>query len=125
MQRIRRMTKAFDTHWRVPGTSWRFGLDPVLGLIPAIGGLVTLGASVYGLVLARRVGAPWSVLTAMTGNVALDFFVGEIPLVGDVFDFAFKAHVRNLRLLENWMSRDLPSGAAAPTTTTAAAATGR
>jgi hypothetical protein len=105
LQRIRRLTRWFDTRWTIPGTRWRFGLDPLLGLVPVVGDLATLAASAFALVEARRIGAPWPLMLTMIGNVALDFLIGEIPIVGDVFDFAFKAHVRNLRLLERWMAR--------------------
>jgi len=105
LQRIRRLTRWLDTRWTIPGTRWRFGLDPLLGLVPGIGDVITLGVSIYLLREARRLGAAWPLMMAMIGNVALDFVIGEIPIVGDIFDFAFKAHVRNLRLLENWLSR--------------------
>lgn len=105
MQRIRRMSRLLDTRWKIPGTQWRFGLDPLIGLIPGVGALVTLGASIYLLTQARTVGAPWPVMLGMMGNVAVDFVAGEIPVAGDIFDFAFKAHIRNLHMLERWMAR--------------------
>jgi hypothetical protein len=105
LQRIRRLTRWLDTRWTIPGTSWRFGLDPLLGLIPGVGGVVTLGVSVYLLTESKRQGVPWPIMAMMVVNVALDFVLGEIPILGDIFDFAFKAHVRNLNLLERWLTR--------------------
>lgn len=105
LQRIRRLTRWLDTRWTIPGTRWRFGLDPLLGLIPGIGDVITLGIAIVPLREARRIGAPPSLMVKMIGNIALDFLVGEIPVLGDICDFAFKAHVRNLRLLERWLSR--------------------
>jgi hypothetical protein len=116
MQRIRRLSKVLDTRWRIPGTPWRFGIDPLIGLVPAVGGVITLGASIYLLAQARKVGAPWPLMSGMIGNVAVDFLVGEVPIVGDIFDFAFKAHIRNLRMLEKWVARtDSPSANIAAT----------
>ena len=117
LQRLQRLTRLLDTRWAIPGTRWRFGLDPLLGLIPGLGDVVTLAVSIYMLAQARKIGAPGPLMAAMIGNVALDFLIGEIPVVGDVFDFAFKAHVRNMSLLEKWLSRASSStaaGAAAP-----------
>ena len=112
-RRIRALTRLLDTRWRIPGTKWRFGLDPLVGLIPGLGDVLTLCVSIWMLVEARRIGAPWAIMLGMIGNIALDFLVGEIPVVGDVFDFAFKAHVRNLALLEKWHAR---AATAAPAT---------
>ncbi len=109
VRRIRGLTRLLDTRWTFPGTRWRFGLDPLLGLIPVAGGVITLGMSIWLLVEARRIGVPRRLMLSMVGNIALDFLVGEIPLAGDVFDFAFKAHVRNLNMLEKWLARNADS----------------
>lgn len=101
---MRRLTRWLDTRWTIPGTRWRFGLDPLLGLVPVVGDVVSCGFSAWSLVEARRAGAPWPLMLSMAGNIILDFVVGAIPLLGDVFDFAFKAHVRNLRMLEKWLA---------------------
>jgi hypothetical protein len=75
-----------------------------------VGGLVTLAMSIWLLAEAQRIGAPAGLMLRMIGNVALDFLIGEIPIVGDIFDFAFKAHVRNLGLLEKWLARETGRG---------------
>jgi reactive intermediate/imine deaminase len=105
LRRIRAVTRLLDTRWTIPGTRWRFGLDPLLGLVPVVGGVVTLCVSIWLLIESRRIGAPRRLMLAMVGNVALDFLVGEVPIVGDIFDFMFKAHVRNLKMLEKWLTR--------------------
>jgi reactive intermediate/imine deaminase len=107
IRRIRGLSRLLDTHWTLPGTRWRFGLDPLLGLVPVVGDVVTLGISVWLLIEARRIGAPGRLMARMTVNVVLDFLLGEIPVLGDVFDFVFKAHIRNLTMLENWMARSI------------------
>ena len=97
------LTQLLDQAFRVPGTRWRFGLDPIIGLIPGFGDALTALVGLYGLLVARRLGAPASIQLRMLWNLAVDTIVGAIPLVGDLFDFAFKAHVRNRVLLERWL----------------------
>ena len=92
----------FDQAFRVPGTSWRFGLDAIIGLIPGAGDLVGSLVGLYGIIVARQLGAPASIQIRMLSNLGVDALVGAIPLLGDLFDFAFKAHVRNRVLLERW-----------------------
>jgi hypothetical protein len=89
-----------DDAYQIPGTQYRVGLDGLLGLIPGIGDLATL--VIGGLVLqeARRLGVSRWTQARMLANYALDFSVGLIPLAGDVFDVAFKAHRKNVRLLQ-------------------------
>jgi hypothetical protein len=98
-RQLARISYWMDERFRIPGTSLRVGLDGLLGLIPGVGdaasGLIALGV----LAQARRLGAPRRLLVRMLGNVLLDTAVGSIPLVGDLFDFAFKANRRNLDLL--------------------------
>ena len=96
----RTITRLLDSAARVPGTSLRFGLDPVLGIIPGLGDVAGAALSGYVVLLASRMGAPASVLVRMLGNVALDTAVGTVPLLGDLFDAGFKSNTRNLALLE-------------------------
>jgi Domain of unknown function (DUF4112) len=103
--RLRDLARVLDEAIRIPGTNIRIGLDALLGLLPGGG---DLAAGVFsGLIIlqAARVGAPASVLGRMLGNVVLDVIVGSIPLLGDVFDVAWKANSRNVRLLEAWLDR--------------------
>jgi len=88
----------------VPGTSWRFGLDPIIGLVPGAGDLISGVIGTYGVIIARQLGAPLSVQARMMLNLLIDTVIGAIPLLGDLFDFAFKAHLRNRELLESWLA---------------------
>ena len=97
------LTQLLDQAFRVPGTRWRFGLDPIIGLIPGFGDALTALVGLYGLLVARRLGAPASIQLRMLWNLAIDTMIGAIPLIGDLFDFAFKAHVKNRVLLERWL----------------------
>ena len=97
--RLDRLARLMDSAFRLPGTNWRFGLDGVLGLIPGIGdgcgGLVSL----YLVSRAWRLKIPFITIVRMLFNTALEFVIGSIPLLGDVFDFWFKANLRNINLL--------------------------
>ncbi len=88
-----------DGLFRVPGTSWRFGLDSLIGLVPNVGDTVTTFASFYILIAGVRYGVPKITLLRMAFNIGLDYFVGVIPVVGDAFDFFWKANKQNMELI--------------------------
>ena len=89
-----------DSALSVPGTSFRFGLDPILGLVPGLGDLVSPLFTLGLLWQARDLGVPRIVQLRMIFNVAVDVLTGFVPLIGDLFDFAWKANNKNLALLE-------------------------
>ena len=99
LRRVRAVAVLLDDAIRVPGTSLRFGVDPIVGMIPGLGDLLGGAASAYIILEAARAGAPASVLLRMTMNVGIDTLVGAVPLVGDLFDFAWKSNSRNAELL--------------------------
>src|SRR3546814_7615550 len=82
-----------DDRFRVPGTSIRFGLDGLLGLVPGIGDGATALVSLYIVARAWSIGVPKGVLGRMLANVLVDSVVGSIPLLGDIFDVAFKSKI--------------------------------
>jgi len=98
---LERLAWLMDRAVGIPGTRIRFGLDALLGLLP-VGGDVLTGVVQAALVLValHHYRVPKSIALRMMGNVVLDIAVGSIPLLGDLFDVAFKANTRNLRLLE-------------------------
>lgn len=100
LARARTLTRLLDTVARVPGTGIRFGADAVIGLIPGLGDVAGAVLAGYLVLLAQRLGAPRSVVLRMLGNVAVDTLGGTVPLIGDLFDVAFKSNSRNLALLE-------------------------
>lgn len=89
-----------EGRWVVPGTDVRFGLDPLIGLIPGLGDVVGMVLGAVLLIEAWRHGASWWVYGAMLTNLLLDAVIGVVPVAGDAFDFYFKANRRNLALLE-------------------------
>ena len=94
-----------DSSIPVPGTRFTVGLDALIGLFPFLGDLVGVVLSSYILSEASRLGAPKSVLMRMTANIAIEGVVGIVPFAGDVFDAAFKANQRNVKLLNQWFDR--------------------
>lgn len=105
LKRYALIVNVMDQAFRVPGTPWRFGLDALIGLVPGIGDIATGVVGAYGLVIAFQVGAPASIQIRMLLNLLFDAAVGSIPIAGDLFDFAFKANVRNQRLLLAWLQQ--------------------
>lgn len=99
LRRLNWLSSILDTALPIPGTSYRIGLDGIVGLIPGIGDPAGAVLSSYVIFESARVGAPKRLLLRMIGNVALESLVGVIPLLGDLFDFGWKANVRNLALL--------------------------
>ena len=92
-----------DQMFRVPGTNMRFGLDPIIGfLFPGAGDTVTTLIGVYVLLRSIQYGLPKLVVGRMVFNIAIDYLVGSIPLIGDMFDFAFKSNKKNIALLNRF-----------------------
>ena len=108
LQRLRRLTNVLDTAFRIPGTRWRIGLDAIIGLVPGAGDLVTSALALYIVVQAHRLGVRGGTLARMLANIAIDFVIGSIPVVGDIFDSVWKCNVRNLQLLEDELETRAP-----------------
>ena len=105
IERLDRLADLLDSRFRVPVVGWRFGLDSVIGLIPGVGDVAALGPAAYLVYQAHRLGAERRTVGRMAVNAGVDFAIGGIPIVGDLFDAAFKANRRNIDLLK----RDLAS----------------
>ncbi|MBD1921255.1 DUF4112 domain-containing protein [Microcoleus sp. FACHB-831] len=100
LDRIRKLSRLMDNAIRIPGTPFRIGLDPIMGLVPGAGDVVATAFSAYIIYLAARFNLPREVITKMIFNIGLEAAVGTIPLVGDLFDAYYKSNIRNLALLE-------------------------
>jgi hypothetical protein len=101
----RTLAHLLDDGIRIPGLGIRFGLDPVLGLVPGLGDFSGAILSGYVVLLGARLGAPKSVILRMLGNVAVDTVGGSVPLLGDLFDVGFKSNLRNVALLDRWIDQ--------------------
>jgi hypothetical protein len=104
LARVRTLARALDSALRIPGTSFRFGLDPILGLVPALGDLAGAVLSGYIVLAGIRMGVSRSGVLRMVGNIAIDTLVGSVPIVGDLFDAGWKSNNRNVALIERHMA---------------------
>lgn len=96
-----------DDRFTIPGTNIKFGLDPIISLIPGAGDVASGLISSYFIVLGVREDLPAAVIFRMGLNILLDMIVGAIPLLGDIFDVGWKANTKNAELLEKY-SKDAP-----------------
>lgn len=104
-ERLRSLAWLLDSSIPIPGTRLTVGLDALIGLFPFIGDLVGVLLSSYILGEAARLGAPKSLLWRMAFNVGVEGVAGIVPFAGDVFDAAWKANQRNVRLLDAWIEQ--------------------
>ncbi|WP_341531007.1 DUF4112 domain-containing protein [Nostoc sp. UHCC 0302] len=104
LNHIRKLSRLMDTSIRIPLIGFHIGLDPIIGLVPGAGDLISTGFSAYIIFLATRFGIPRQDLAKMIFNVGLEAIVGTVPLVGDLFDAVYKSNIRNLAILEQHLS---------------------
>ena len=88
-----------DSVFRIPGLNIRFGLDVLLGLIPGLGDTATSVVSLYILQAATKAGVPRVTVARMALNIAIDYIVGIVPIIGDLFDVYWKSNNRNVALM--------------------------
>lgn len=106
MARVEKLAQWLDSRWKVPGTQFRIGVDGILGLLPGVGDTLATLLSGYILYEAHGLGAPWHLKMRMLWNVVIDWFVGLVPLVGDLLDFGWKANQKNAVLLREHLRRN-------------------
>jgi hypothetical protein len=100
IRKMEKMAVWLDSRFSIPGTSIRFGLDSILGLIPGIGDTVTLASTAYLIRIARTHNLPLYVIIHMLWNAFVDWFIGLVPLLGDIFDVGWKANLKNVALIK-------------------------
>jgi hypothetical protein len=103
--RLRRLAWILDAAARLPGTKFRFGLNGLIGLAPGIGDAAMGAVSLYIVYEAARLGLPKAKLARMLANVGIETAVGAVPVLGDMFDVAFKANLRNIAIIEEHFGR--------------------
>lgn len=101
----KRIAHLLDSAFAIPGTRHRVGLDAILGLLPVGGDIIGLLLSLYILYLARQMGMPKRYLVLMGFNIGVDMIIGAIPLIGDLADIGWKANLRNVRLMEQYVEK--------------------
>jgi Domain of unknown function (DUF4112) len=97
-----------DNQFRIPGTKFQFGLDSILGVIPGVGDGLGLAISGYLMTILVRKGAGPIIMLRMMGNTLLDAVIGVVPILGDYFDFQFKANRRNVDMLKRYYADGNP-----------------
>lgn len=111
LRSLRRLSRLLDNAIGIPGTRFRLGLDPILGLIPGGGDTAGLLLSSYIVLESARLGASKSILGQMVFNILLETVVGTVPVLGDIFDVTWKSNVRNIQLLEEHLQIARPYAA--------------
>jgi len=109
-QRIALLARLMDSAFVIPGTRVRAGLDAVLGLVPVVGDLASAAIGLFLVLQARELGASRWLQARMMSNLLVDTALGSVPLVGDVFDVAFKANLRNVQLLQKELGEPFIDG---------------
>ena len=104
LKKIKTISKLLDNAIAIPGTKYKIGLDPIIGLVPAVGDYLTLIVSAYIVFEAASLGAKQDTLVKMATNILFDSLAGSVPVAGDLFDVAWKANQKNIDLLE----KDVP-----------------
>jgi len=96
----RKLAEILDSKFKIPNTNIRFGIDPILGLIPGVGDWLAGIISLYILVQAALQGGKTLVLAHMFINILLDVLIGAIPIIGEIFDVYWKSNLRNAKILQ-------------------------
>lgn len=114
LQWVDTYSRVLDTKFRIPGTDIRFGADFILGLLPGVGDMLSLGASGVLVATMARHGASPLLVLRMLINVALDATIGSVPLIGNVFDLFYKANARNAELMREYYEEGRHQGSVWP-----------
>ncbi|MEP3439031.1 MAG: DUF4112 domain-containing protein [Hoeflea sp.] len=99
LEQLNRLAKTLDSRFILPGTSIRFGLDTVIGLIPGVGDTLVAAPSIWIIWRGHRMGIGKRHIARMVANSAADYVIGLVPVIGDLFDVGFKANLRNVAIL--------------------------
>lgn len=105
LSRIRTLSHVLDNAFRIPGTSIRVGLDPVVGLLPGVGDSVASLASLYIVYEGYRADVSRGTLAKMLALLGVDLVIGSVPILGSVFDAFWKANTWNTNMLESQFER--------------------
>lgn len=106
LARINALARIMDSLFVIPGTRLRLGVDALLGLVPVAGDVLAQIVSAYLIWEAKRLGVSKLTLWRMVGNSLVDTVIGAVPIVGDAFDVAFKANMKNLRLVQRHLEKN-------------------
>jgi hypothetical protein len=99
LARLERFARLMDSEFAIPGTPFRVGLDGIVGLVPGVGDVATTALASYVFAEALGLKVRKRTIARMLVNTGIDLVFGAVPLVGDLFDFAFKSNAKNARLV--------------------------
>ncbi|MXP26904.1 DUF4112 domain-containing protein [Altererythrobacter indicus] len=109
-RRIEMVEMMLERSFTIPGINRGVGLDPIIGLIPVVGDIITAAMGAYIVWEARNLGIPKWKLWRMAGNIAFDTAIGAIPVAGDLFDFIYRSNSRNLKIIRKHLDKHHPAG---------------
>lgn len=115
LRRLEKYSRFTDNSISLPFTRYKIGVEAVIGLVPGIGDLIGLAMSSYVLLEAHRAGANRKVKRRIILNIAIDFFGGLVPVIGDAFDAMYKSNTRNTRILSEYLHEQLSEDVPKPT----------
>jgi hypothetical protein len=98
-EQLDHLAAVLDDIFQIPGTKIRFGLDPIVGLVPGLGDVISAVLSFLFVFAAWKRGLPRITIFRMVANIAIDTLIGAIPILGDMFDAAWKSNRMNYNLL--------------------------
>jgi len=107
LDRLDQLSRLLDIAFTVPGTNIRFGAEAIMRLAPGIGDAAASALSCLILYEAHRLGVPRRVMIRLAGNVAIEAAAGAVPVIGDLFDVAFRANRRNVRILREYFGLEI------------------
>lgn len=118
LQRLDRYARLNDSQFRIPFTPFRIGVDAIIGLVPVLGETIGLILSLYLVFEAFKLNVSSKLKLRMIANVLLDWLIGLVPVFGDIADIAFKANIRNMKLLRDYVEQEQQSRNALPAPST-------
>ena len=107
LKNVDHLAKLMDSAFRIPGTKITFGWDALIGLIPGAGDSVTALPLFYFLFVGWRHRIPKRFLLVMIGRQLVDLLLGSVPLIGDLFDVAYRSNLKNARTLRDELEKKL------------------
>lgn len=107
-----RSAEILDNKFRIPGTNIRFGIDALIGLFPYFGDVLTFIISGFLVIVMARYGISGKLVMKMLGNIWVDGMFGTVPILGDVFDLRYRANLKNVQLVKEYISEGKHGGSA-------------
>lgn len=101
---IEDLAQLMDSQFKIPGTPLRLGLDTIIGLIPGIGDTAGLAIAGYIVFQSMRLGVSWTIVIQMVLNIFIDWLIGLIPIIGDIFDWGWKGNNKNAAILRRYIT---------------------